>query len=80
MDVKKAISDVKAGKVEYRLDKTNNIHVIIGKVSFGKEKLAENFEVILAAINKARPAAAKGTYIKSATLATTMGPGVKVRA
>lgn len=80
MDVKKAIGDVKAGKVEYRLDKTNNIHVIIGKVSFGKEKLAENFEVILAAINKARPAAAKGTYIKSATLATTMGPGVKVRA
>lgn len=80
MDVKKAISDVKAGKVEYRLDKTNNIHVIIGKVSFGKEKLAENFEIILAAINKARPAAAKGTYIKSATLATTMGPGVKVRA
>lgn len=80
MDVKKAISDVKAGKVEYRLDKTNNIHVIIGKVSFGKEKLAENFEVILAAINKARPAAAKGTYIKSTTLATTMGPGVKVRA
>ena len=80
MDVKKAISDVKAGKVEYRLDKTNNIHVIIGKVSFGKEKLAENFEVILAAIHKARPAAAKGTYIKSATLATTMGPGVKVRA
>ena len=80
MDVKKAISDVKAGKVEYRLDKTNNIHVIIGKVSFGKEKLAENFEVILTAINKARPAAAKGTYIKSATLATTMGPGVKVRA
>lgn len=80
MDVKKAISDVKAGKVEYRLDKTNNIHVIIGKVSFGKEKLAENFEVILAAINKARPAAAKGTYIKSATLVTTMGPGVKVRA
>ena len=80
MDLKKAISDVKAGKVEYRLDKTNNIHVIIGKVSFGKEKLAENFEVILAAINKARPAAAKGTYIKSATLATTMGPGVKVRA
>ena len=80
MDVKKAISDVKAGKVEYRLDKTNNIHVIIGKVSFGKEKLAENFEVILAAINKALPAAAKGTYIKSATLATTMGPGVKVRA
>lgn len=80
MDVKKAISDVKAGKVEYRLDKTNNIHVILGKVSFGKDKLAENFDVVLSAINKARPAAAKGTYIKSATLATTMGPGIKVRA
>ena len=62
MDVKKAIEDVKAGKVEYRLDKTNNIHVIIGKVSFGQEKLAENFDVVLNAINKARPAAAKGTY------------------
>ena len=62
MDVKKAIDDVKAGKVEYRLDKTNNIHVIIGKVSFGKEKLNENFEVILNAINKAKPASAKGTY------------------
>ncbi len=80
MDVKKAISDVKAGKVEYRLDKTNNIHVIIGKVSFGKEKLNENFEVILNAINKAKPASAKGTYIKSATLATTMGPGIRVKA
>ena len=80
MDVKKAIDDVKAGKVEYRLDKTNNIHVIIGKVSFGKEKLNENFEVILHAINKAKPASAKGTYIKSATLATTMGPGIRVKA
>lgn len=80
MDVKKAIDDVKAGKVEYRLDKTNNIHVIIGKVSFGKEKLNENFEVILNAINKAKPASAKGTYIKSATLATTMGPGIRVKA
>ena len=80
MDVKKAIEDVKAGKVEYRLDKTNNIHVIIGKVSFGKEKLSENFDVILGAINKAKPAAAKGTYIKNATLATTMGPGIKVKA
>ena len=77
MDIVKAISDVKAGKVEYRLDKTNNIHVIIGKVSFGKEKLQENFDVILGAINKAKPAAAKGTYIKNATLATTMGPGIK---
>ena len=80
MDVKKAIDDVKAGKVEYRLDKTNNIHVIIGKVSFGKEKLNENFEVILNAINKAKPASAKGTYTKSATLATTMGPGIRVKA
>lgn len=80
MDVKKAIEDVKAGKVEYRLDKTNNIHVIIGKVSFGQEKLAENFDVVLNAINKARPAAAKGTYIKNCTLATTMGPGIKVKA
>lgn len=80
MDVKKAIEDVKAGKVEYRLDKTNNIHVVIGKVSFGKQKLVENFDVILTAINKARPAAAKGTYIKNCTLATTMGPGIKVKA
>lgn len=79
MDVKKAIEDVKAGKVEYRLDKTNNIHVVIGKVSFGKNKLAENFDVILAAINKAKPAAAKGTYIKSLTLTTTMGPGIKIK-
>lgn len=80
MDVKKAIEDVKAGKVEYRLDKTNNMHVIIGKVSFGQEKLAENFDVVLNAINKARPAAAKGTYIKNCTLATTMSPGIKVKA
>ena len=80
MDVKKAINDVKAGKVEYRLDKTNNIHVIIGKVSFGKDKLNENFEAILTAINKAKPASAKGTYIKTATLATTMGPGIRVKA
>ncbi len=80
MDVKKAIDDVKAGKVEYRLDKTNNIHVIIGKVSFGKDKLSENFEAILTAINKAKPASAKGTYIKTATLATTMGPGIRVKA
>ena len=79
MDVKKAIQDVKAGKVEYRLDKTNNIHVVVGKVSFGKEKLVENFEVVLSAIVKAKPAAAKGTYIKNATLTTTMGPGIKVK-
>ena len=78
MDVKKAINDVKAGKVEYRLDKTNNVHVIIGKKSFGKEKLAENFNTIMEAIVKAKPAAAKGQYIKGVTLASTMGPGVKV--
>lgn len=80
MDVKKAIEDVKAGKVEYRLDKTNNIHVVIGKISFGVEKLLENFEVILNAINKAKPASAKGTYIKNLTIASTMGPGIKIKA
>lgn len=78
MDVTKAINDVKAGKVEYRLDKTNNIHVIIGKKSFGKEKLSENFTAVMDAIVKAKPAAAKGQYIKSVTLASSMGPGVKV--
>ena len=77
-DVAKAIKDVKAGKVEYRLDKTNNVHVIIGKKSFGKEKLLENFTSIMDAIVKAKPAAAKGQYIKSVTLAASMGPGVKV--
>ena len=77
-DVAKAIKDVKAGKVEYRLDKTNNIHVIIGKKSFGKEKLIENFNTIMEAIVKAKPAAAKGQYIRNVTLASSMGPGVKV--
>ena len=77
-DVTKAIKDVKAGKVEYRLDKTNNVHVIIGKKSFGKDKLVENFTTIMDAIVKAKPAAAKGQYIKSVTLASTMGPGVRV--
>lgn len=77
-DVTKAINDVKAGKVEYRLDKTNNVHVIIGKKSFGKEKLTENFNCVMDAIVKAKPAAAKGQYIKNVTLASTMGPGVKV--
>ncbi|MBQ7884483.1 MAG: 50S ribosomal protein L1 [Clostridia bacterium] len=80
MDVTKAISDVKAGKVEYRLDKTNNVHVIIGKVSFGKEKLMENYEALMNAIIKAKPAAAKGQYIKNVSVATSMGPGIKLNA
>ncbi len=78
MDVKKAINDVKAGKVEYRLDKNNIIHVAIGKASFGTEKLLENFEALMAAVVKAKPAAAKGTYLRSVTVTSTMGPGVKV--
>ncbi|MCL2049193.1 MAG: 50S ribosomal protein L1 [Defluviitaleaceae bacterium] len=77
-DVTKAINDIKAGKIEYRLDKTNIIHVPIGKVSFGTEKLAENFQTLMSAVIKAKPSAAKGTYLKSITLASTMGPGVKV--
>ena len=78
MDVATAIKEIKAGKVEYRLDKTNIIHCPIGKVSFEAEKLAENFDTLLEAINKARPASLKGTFLKSVTLASTMGPGVKV--
>ena len=78
MDVEKAIAEVKAGKVEYRLDKTAIIHCPIGKKSFGQEKLVENYTALMDAIVKAKPAAAKGTYIKSVTLASTMGPGVKV--
>ena len=77
-NVAKAIQDVKAGKVEYRLDKQNIIHVGIGKVSFGAEKLTDNFNTVMEAIVKAKPAAAKGTYIKSVTLSSTMGPGIKV--
>lgn len=77
MDVAKAIADIKAGKVEYRVDKTNICHCPIGKVSFGKEKLSENLNTLMDAIIKAKPAAAKGTYIKSLVLSTTMGPGVK---
>ncbi|MBR7111089.1 MAG: 50S ribosomal protein L1 [Clostridia bacterium] len=78
MDVAKAVNEVKAGKVEYRLDKAAIIHVIIGKKSFGAEKLVENFNTVMDAIVKAKPAAAKGTYIKSVALASTMGPGIKV--
>lgn len=78
MDVVKAINDAKAGKVEYRLDKTNNVHVIIGKVSFGKEKLVENFNTVIEALTKAKPAAAKGVYFKNVSIASTMGPGIKV--
>ena len=78
MDVAKAIKDIKAGKVEYRLDKTAIIHCPIGKASFGPEKLQENLQVLMDAINKAKPAAAKGTYIKSLYLTATMGPAVKV--
>ena len=78
MDVAKAIQELKAGKIEYRLDKTNIIHCPIGKVSFGAEKLTENLETIIGAIVKARPAAAKGQYIRSCVIASTMGPGIKL--
>ena len=78
MDVTKAIQDAKAGKVEYRLDKTNNVHVIIGKLSFGKEKLLENFNTVIEALIKAKPAAAKGQYFKNVSIASTMGPGIKI--
>ena len=78
MDVVKAINETKAGKVEYRVDKTAIVHCPIGKKSFGTDKLAENFETLMEAIVKAKPAAAKGVYIKSVTLASTMGPGIKV--
>ena len=78
MDVAKAVQEAKAGKIEYRLDKTNIIHCPIGKASFGAEKLAENFNTLVNAVIKAKPAAAKGQYIKSCVVATTMGPGIKV--
>ncbi len=78
MDVTKAIQDIKAGKIEYRLDKTNIIHVPIGKASFTEEQLADNFQTLIDAINKARPSAVKGQFLKSVTLAPTMGPGVKL--
>ena len=78
MDVAKAIKEIKSGKVEYRLDKTNIIHLGFGKVSFGAEKLAENYEVLMNAIIKAKPAAAKGQYIKGVSISTTMGPGLYI--
>ena len=77
-DIGRAVTEAKAGKIEYRLDKQNIIHVPVGKVSFGPEKLSENMKAVMGAIAKAKPAAAKGQYIKSVTVATTMGPGVKV--
>ena len=77
-DVARAVTEAKAGKIEYRLDKTNIIHCPIGKASFGEEKLAENFNTLLGAIIKAKPAAAKGQYIKSCVIASTMGPGIKI--
>lgn len=80
MDLTRAIADIKAGKIEYRLDKTNIIHCPIGKISFGKEKLAENFETLMNAIVKAKPSAAKGTYLRSVAIASTMSPGIKINA
>ena len=80
MDVVKAVNEVKAGKIEYRLDKSNIIHCPVGKVSFGPEKIEENVKALMEAIIKAKPAAAKGQYIKSCSLAATMGPGIKVNA
>jgi len=79
-NIAQAISEIKAGKIEYRLDKTNIIHCPIGKVSFGSEKLVDNYQTLLDAVNKAKPAAAKGQYIKSCVTASTMGPGVKINA
>ena len=78
VDVTKAVNDIKAGKIEYRLDKTNIVHVPIGKASFSEEQLADNFQTLIDALNKARPAAVKGQYLKSVTLTSTMGPGVKI--
>ena len=78
MDVTKAVNDIKAGKIEYRLDKTNIIHVPVGKASFTEEQLSDNFQTLMGAINKAKPSSLKGQYIKSATITSTMGPGVKL--
>ncbi len=77
-DIEKAVNEIKAGKVEYRLDKTNIVHVSIGKVSFEDEKLAENLNALMEAVIKAKPAAAKGTYLKSVAMTSTMGPGIKL--
>ncbi|MDO4799267.1 MAG: 50S ribosomal protein L1 [Bacillota bacterium] len=79
-DIGKAVEEIKAGKVEYRLDKTNIVHVSIGKASFEEKKLQENFVALIDALNKAKPAAAKGTYLRSVTLTSTMGPGIRVNA
>ena len=78
MDVTKAINDIKAGKIEYRLDKTNIVHVPVGKASFTEEQLSDNFQTLIGAINKARPSAVKGQFLRSVTMAPTMGPGVKI--
>jgi len=80
MDIKKAVDDIKAGKVEYRLDRTNIVHVPLGKVSFGTEKLAENFQTLISAVIKAKPSAAKGQYLRSVSISPTMGPGIKINA
>ena len=80
MDITKAVEEAKAGKIEYRLDKANIIHVPVGKASFSEEALVQNYNALLEAINKAKPASLKGTYLKSITLTSTMGPGVKVKA
>lgn len=78
MDVARAVKEIKAGKIEYRLDKTNIIHVPLGKASFSEDQIADNFQTLIGAINKAKPSAAKGQYLKSVTLSSTMGPGVKL--
>ena len=78
MDVTKAVKDIKAGKIEYRLDKTNIIHCPVGKASFTQEQLADNFQALMGAIIKAKPASAKGQYLRSVTMTSTMGPGVKL--
>jgi large subunit ribosomal protein L1 len=79
-DIERAVNEIKAGKVEYRLDKTNIVHVSIGKVSFEDAKLVENLQALVEALVKAKPAAAKGTYLRSVTIASTMGPGIKLNA